>query len=394
MEHTNLFLFENETALEEAYPGGNVDSPMPGVAYARPESGEENGIVYFNRMVTNYVVTIYSEDRSGVTVASAYTVETPKVLDGNTVKMNIVAPEVEGYKPRYAVEKVEFTSASTAHTIIYLAATSYTVTVHHVYSGTPLTADTEILVSDVFEEDVVTVKIEPEDIPGYMADPAYISVSGDMEYTLEYERGMCYVDLGLPSGTLWACKNLGAVDEYDTGDFYAWGEIQSKSSNLIDYTWNNYRYYDDENDDVTKYNYNDGKTSLEAGDDAANYNVGGSFHMPTAGQWYELYNNCVCTPIMSGSSAGNFMFQSTINGATLIVPTMTGDIRYGTEAERTVCFWTNELDPMDEYQGMLIYLGCETHLGPYGAGRYLGAPIRPVIGAGPVDSEDPGTTQV
>lgn len=47
-----------------------------------------------------------------------------------------------------------------------------------------------------------------------------------------------YVDLGLPSGHLWAKYNLGATSEEQTGGYYAWGELTAKS----DYTWNNYEY--------------------------------------------------------------------------------------------------------------------------------------------------------
>ena len=46
------------------------------------------------------------------------------------------------------------------------------------------------------------------------------------------------VDLGLPSGTLWCKCNLGAENEYDYGNYYAWGELITKS----EYTWDNYTY--------------------------------------------------------------------------------------------------------------------------------------------------------
>ena len=32
-----------------------------------------------------------------------------------------------------------------------------------------------------------------------------------------------YVDLGLPSGTLWATRNVGADKPEDIGDYFAWG---------------------------------------------------------------------------------------------------------------------------------------------------------------------------
>ena len=46
-----------------------------------------------------------------------------------------------------------------------------------------------------------------------------------------------YVDLGLPSGTLWADKNVGAKTETEYGDYFAWGEIETKE----EYIWKTYK---------------------------------------------------------------------------------------------------------------------------------------------------------
>ncbi len=46
-----------------------------------------------------------------------------------------------------------------------------------------------------------------------------------------------YVDLGLPSGTLWAKYNVGAVTEVDYGKYYAWGEIAPKTQ----FSWTTYK---------------------------------------------------------------------------------------------------------------------------------------------------------
>ena len=47
-----------------------------------------------------------------------------------------------------------------------------------------------------------------------------------------------WVDLDLPSGLLWATRNVGATSPEDYGDYFAWGETQTKEF----YTWSNYRY--------------------------------------------------------------------------------------------------------------------------------------------------------
>ena len=62
-------------------------------------------------------------------------------------------------------------------------------------------------------------------------------------------NGHDWVDLGLPSGTKWATMNVGAESPEDYGDYFAWGETETKSS----YTLENYKWYDDVNDRYTKY---------------------------------------------------------------------------------------------------------------------------------------------
>lgn len=100
-------------------------------------------------------------------------------------------------------------------------------------------------------------------------------------------NGHDYVDLGLPSGTLWATKNVGATSPEDGGGYYAWGEISEKSS----YTVENYKYYggsEGGSDIATKYNVIDGLTQLEKEDDVASAIMGGDWEMPTKEQLEEL----------------------------------------------------------------------------------------------------------
>ena len=89
-----------------------------------------------------------------------------------------------------------------------------------------------------------------------------------------------YVDLGLPSGTLWATRNVGASTPMDFGSFFAWGETQPKSS------------YDNSSYQCTKYNNEDNKTVLDPEDDAAFMNWGPSWRMPSLEQIKELCDSC------------------------------------------------------------------------------------------------------
>lgn len=107
-----------------------------------------------------------------------------------------------------------------------------------------------------------------------------------------------YVDLGLPSGTLWAKCNVGAGSPEKVGDYFAWGETATKTC----YDWKQYKYsiFDDANFKLTKYctdstyGYNgfvDNLTVLESVDDAVSANWGAEWRMPTAEEFNELYQN-------------------------------------------------------------------------------------------------------
>ena len=109
-----------------------------------------------------------------------------------------------------------------------------------------------------------------------------------------------YVDLGLPSGTLWATCNVGANSPEEYGDYFAWGETEPK--NYFD--WSTYKWCNGSDTTLTKYcsisssGYNgfvDNKTELDPEDDAAYVNWGGNWRMPTYDQFNELKSECTWT---------------------------------------------------------------------------------------------------
>ena len=106
-----------------------------------------------------------------------------------------------------------------------------------------------------------------------------------------------WVDLGLPSGTLWATCNIGANYPEESGDYFAWGETAPKEI----YSWETYKWaYIDSDDEyvLTKYNYDnqygtvDNKMVLDPEDDAAYVLLGPSWRMPSAEQIQELTRWC------------------------------------------------------------------------------------------------------
>ncbi len=110
-------------------------------------------------------------------------------------------------------------------------------------------------------------------------------------------NGHEYVDLGLPSGTLWATCNIGAMSPEQYGNYYAWGETNTKST----YSLNTYKYYNSNYDMITKYwtdsSYGrmDNKTTLETCDDVVAYSWGGKWRIPSRADWFELINYCTWT---------------------------------------------------------------------------------------------------
>lgn len=107
------------------------------------------------------------------------------------------------------------------------------------------------------------------------------------EVTFEEAEPVEWVDLGLPSGTLWASCNIGANNPEDYGDFFAWGETEQKS----DYTWSTYFDYDESSHRSTKYCNDGGLTELLPEDDAASTLWDVSCKMPSKAQFEELLNS-------------------------------------------------------------------------------------------------------
>ena len=102
-----------------------------------------------------------------------------------------------------------------------------------------------------------------------------------------------YVDLGLPSGTLWATCNVGANKPEEFGDYFAWGETEPKTI----YNWDTYKYFED---------------------DAATASWGSDWYTPTVDQWFELFHNTESNEYdLNGVKGWLFVGK---NGATLFFP--------------------------------------------------------------------------
>ncbi len=185
-----------------------------------------------------------------------------------------------------------------------------------------------------------------------------------------------WVDLGLPSGTLWATCNIGASSPEDYGDYFAWGETEPKEV----YDISNYKWCDGSYNTLTKYctktSYGtvDNKTELDLEDDAAYINWGSSWRMPTNEQQDELRNNCTWTWMATNGVIGYNVTGP--NGNSLFLPT-TGCItsslfNVGYEG----AYWSRMLSPYSTYAWTMGFKSNDVFLGM--GDRTYGFTVRPV----------------
>ncbi len=128
------------------------------------------------------------------------------------------------------------------------------------------------------------------------------------------------IDLGLPSGLKWASFNVGASKPEEYGDYYAWGEVETKDT----YSWETYKWCNGSYNTLTKYNTQsdsgtvDNKTTLDPEDDVAATKLGGKWRMPTDEEWSELMDKCTWTWTTQNGVNGRLV--TGLNGNTIFLP--------------------------------------------------------------------------
>ena len=190
-----------------------------------------------------------------------------------------------------------------------------------------------------------------------------------------------YVDLGLPSGTLWATRNVGASSPEDYGDYFAWGETVPKDY----YDWSTYKWCNGSDTTLTKYctnsheGYNgfvDYKTQLDPGDDAAYVNWGPYWRMPTTEQQQELIDNCTWTSHTLNGVKGRLLTGP--NGNTMFWPAAgcrSGASFFNVGSDGT--YWSRTLFSWAVFAGCLYFSSNQWGVW-VDAERYYGFPVRAV----------------
>ena len=199
-----------------------------------------------------------------------------------------------------------------------------------------------------------------------------------------------YVDLGLPSGTLWATCNLGAETPEETGLYFQWGDISGYTASQIGvdktFNWANYKYCNGEYNKLTKYCSSgktdcwdgsgepDNKLILDQEDDAATSHWGSNWQIPAKADFEELTGN---TTMAWDASRSGFTF--TANSKELFLPAAgyvdgVGRFSLGSYGN----YWSRSLNESAPYSPWKLDFYNSGSYNIYGNARCRGISVRPV----------------
>lgn len=180
---------------------------------------------------------------------------------------------------------------------------------------------------------------------------------------------MEYVDLGLPSGIMWAKCDLGETSPEKFGGRYSWGETWTKTT--TDY----YYFTDIVEGQYTKYDSRDKRFFLEKEDDAAYLRLGEGWRYPTWNEMQELVDNCTVTESTLNGWPG-VMFVSKINNNYIFFAYWQKDVAVSSR-------WTSAVVPSDPTRAKRLYIERDDETGKIvvrigNLQRKAYCPIRPV----------------
>ena len=185
-----------------------------------------------------------------------------------------------------------------------------------------------------------------------------------------------WVDLGLPSGTIWATCNIGANSPTEYGDYFAWGETQPKE----EYTWGTYTYCEGTYKTQVKYNSEDCKTWLQTTDDAAYVNWSSKWQMPSKEQLEELLNENYTTIEQTTLEGVNGrIITSKFNNKSVFFPNAGCYSMNGFKDEGSCGhYWTRTLNSEYAWYSHCLLSQPSNIISTYGY-RYPGKSVRPVL---------------
>ena len=207
------------------------------------------------------------------------------------------------------------------------------------------------------------------------------------------ETGHEYVDLGLPSGALWATCNIGATTDYESGLYFAWGETDSRES----FSVQSYPYVESEEIPETGspqyYFMNIGESISATEYDVAQQNWGGFWRIPTVDEFSELIEQCQCewkddkkmTGLQITGPNGNSIFLLVNFPGNTVEPAVLGGQ-----------YWTGMMSEENgtdlTYAMSMYFTGSDPRLTP--DCRFKGKSIRAVIGGEDTEMGVKGVSEV
>lgn len=182
-----------------------------------------------------------------------------------------------------------------------------------------------------------------------------------------------FVNLGLPSGTLWAAYNVGASAPEETGSFFAWGETQPKDE-YYEFTTKYISQFDSR---ALKYSKSDSIATLQPEDDAATVNWGPEWRTPTMDDFRELVENCSWSMEEQNGVMGT-KFTSD-NGESIFIPASGYRYnKYNDNEGKTFC-WSSSVLQENKFNNAYCFSAMSDSVTfDYNLRRYYGLPIRPV----------------
>ncbi len=250
----------------------------------------------------------------------------------------------------------EVTSSNT--NVVKATLNGSTITLTAVASG-----EAKVIVKDVLTMRYVEIPVKV----GYPSSPSFLACPDDHHPHL--------IDLGLPSGTKWACCNVDTDhpenhSPTNYGGYYAWGETETKTT----YERSNYIHYD-----ASQETYHDLGSDIAGTEyDVAHVKWGGSWVMPSKEQQIELMDNCTYEWTTVDGVNGD-KFTSNINGSSIFLPA-SGEyllddlVRPGITGD----YWSSTQDSLDSSRVPRLRVS-QTSTRVNKIDRIYGRSVRPVV---------------
>lgn len=183
------------------------------------------------------------------------------------------------------------------------------------------------------------------------------------------------VDLGLPSGILWATCNIGASSPIDAGDYFAWGEKESKDV----YGWETYKLCRGSYNSIFKYTDADAKNVLDSQDDVATSKLGGDWRLPTKEEMEELIVECKWEWKNQNGVLGWKVIGK--NGNSIFIPAAGAASAYRIAGVNELGrYWTSTRDESNYSAYNLRFKDGRETIVVVDDTRFYGRPVRPVFG--------------